>query len=145
MYFSNQSKSVRIHSTTNTNKPDLVIVDYIQLMRFAKGESRAYQIEEIMKGFKIIAKLEHCVFMVLSQINRNSESGDWVPRLENLKGSGSLEEGGDVVMLIHWHHKFNTTEPEDKAILAIAKNRHGRTGKITLKFDPNTGKYSCDN
>ena len=134
-----------IHESVINNKPDVVIVDFIQYMHFGKGESRNYQIEEAMKGFKHISKLQHCVFIVLSQVRRDSESGHGIPHLQDLKGSGALEEQGDVVMFIHWPHKFNTTEPEDKAILAIAKNRHGRTGKITLKFDPNTGKYSCDN
>ena len=135
-----------IYRSVKNNKPDLVIVDFIQMMRFAKGESRAYQIEEIMKGFKSIAKLENCVVVVLSQINRDSDKlqGN-IPRLENLKGSGSLEEGGDIVMLIHWAHKYDLDKPEENVQIVVAKNRHGKTGKITLKFDPNIGKYSCDN
>jgi len=134
-----------INNSVITHKPDVLIVDFIQHMRFSKGENRAYQIEEIMKGLKQIAKIENCVVIALSQINRDSESGDKQPRLENLKGSGSLEESGDVVMLIHWPYKYDSSKPEEEVNIVIAKNRHGRTGKITLKFDPNIGKYSCDN
>ncbi|MCH8014967.1 MAG: hypothetical protein IH823_09395, partial [Candidatus Dadabacteria bacterium] len=73
------------------------------------------------------------------------ESGDKKPHLQNLKGSGSLEESGDVVLLIHWPFLYESSEPEGEVHITVAKNRHGRTGKITLKFDPNNGKYSCDN
>ena len=125
-----------------THKPDVLIVDFIQHMRYSKGENRAYQIEEIMKGLKQIAKIENCVVIVLSQINRDSESGDKKPHLQNLKGSGSLEESGDVVLLIHWPFLYESSEPEGEVHITVAKNRHGRTGKITLKFDPNNGEYS---
>ena len=131
-----------IHKAVITHKPDVLIVDFIQHMRFSKGENRAYQIEELMKGLKRIAKVDNCVVVALSQINRDSEFGDRVPRLENLKGSGSLEESGDVVMLIHWPYKYDLSKPEGEVHLLIAKNRHGRTGKIILEFEPKSGKYS---
>ena len=134
-----------IHKSVITHKPDVLIVDFIQHMRFSKGENRAYQIEEIMKGLKHIAKIEKCVVIILSQINRGSEPGDKLPRAENLKGSGSLEESGDVVLLIHWLHKYDQREPEGKVCIFIAKNRHGRTGNIILEFEPKSGKYTCDN
>ena len=134
-----------IHKSVITHKPDVLIVDFIQHMRFSKGENRAYQIEEIMKGLKHMAKIEKCVVIALSQINRDNESGDKKPHLQNLKGSGSLEESGDVVLLIHWPFLYESSEPEGEVHITVAKNRHGRTGKITLKFDPNNGKYSCDN
>ena len=95
-----------------------------------------------MKGLKQIAKIEDCVVIALSQINRDSEFGDKLPRLENLKGSGSLEESGDVVMLIHWPFKYDINKPESEVHIFIAKNRHGRTGKIILEFEPKSGKYS---
>ena len=131
-----------INESVISHKPDVVIVDFIQHMKFSHGESRAYQIEEIMKGLKQIAKIEDCVVIALSQINRDSEFGDRVPRLENLKGSGSLEESGDVVMLIHWPFKYDLSKPEGEVHLIVAKNRHGRTGKIILQFEPESGKYS---
>lgn len=124
------------------HKPDVLILDYIQIMSFSKGENRAYELEEIMKGLKWLAKKENCVVIVLSQINRDNESGDKQPRLENLKGSGSLEESGDVVLLIHWPYKYDASKSEGETHITIAKNRHGRTGKIILEFEPASGKYS---
>jgi len=134
-----------MHDSISGHKPDVVIIDYIQIMRFSKGENRAYQIEETMKGLKQVAKKEKCAVIVLSQINREQESGDKKPHLHNLKGSGSLEESGDVVLLIHWPFKYDDSNPKKEIHLYIEKNRHGRTGKILLKFEPNSGKYTCDN
>lgn len=131
-----------IHKAVITHNPDVLIVDFIQHMRFSKGENRSYQIEDIMKGLKQMAKIDNCVVIALSQINRDSESGDKQPRLENLKGSGSLEESGDVVLLIHWPFKYDIRKPEGEVHIVVAKNRHGRTGKVILDLEPKSGKYS---
>ena len=133
-----------VYNVVSGSNPDVVIIDFIQNMKFVKAENRAYQIEEIMKELKMMAKTEECAVIVLSQINRGSELGDKTgqPYLHNLKGSGSLEEGGDVVMLIHWAYKYDDTKPISEVTLYIEKNRHGRTGKVNLNFDPVSGKYT---
>ena len=131
-----------VHESIITYKPEVVFVDFIQYMKFQRAESRVYEIEEVMKGLKSMAKLENAVIIVLSQVNRGSEKkSNRLPNLEHLKGSGSIEENGDSVLFIHWPYFYDENAEKNKSILNVAKNRHGETGIVSLTFDPDTGKY----
>lgn len=118
---------------------DVLIVDYIGLMSGLDSKmSRAYQIEEISRGLKNLAKELEIVVICLAQVNRGAaDRGNQVPALHDLRDSGAIEQDADVVGFIHrpilatpelgsqWH---------DYAQFRVAKNRQGRCGDVHLFY-----------
>ena len=63
-----------------------------------------------------------------------------IPRLADLRESGSIEQDADVVLFIYREAMYHQDLPPDKAFITdifIAKHRNGPTGKIKLFFDQN--------
>ena len=128
--------SAKIRNMVRKHKVQVVIVDYLQLMSGTDAKSnRTYQLEEIMRGFKALAKSLGIVIIVLAQVNRKVENG--MPGLSDLKDSGAIEQDADVVMFIH---RQIQVEPElgpewsTFAQLRFAKNRQGRTGDTLMSY-----------
>ena len=129
-----------ITSEIAKEKPQLVIVDYVQIVSTLKkfGESKRLQIDYITGELKAIAKQTGCCIILLSQLRRADTNH--IPTMEDLKESGGLEQDGDYVFLLDREYVRNRdsgTPPED-AVLIITKNKFGKTAKIELNFD---GKY----
>ncbi len=117
-------------------RPDFAVVDFIQLIRTAKRfQNRRNEIDYISSELKQAAKRYRCHLMVLSQISR---AGMDAPRMSDLKESGSLEQDGDYILLLHRPYvlcKDNPdVRPEDAQVL-LDKNKFGRTGMKRLHFD----------
>jgi len=119
---------------------DVLIVDYIGLMAGMDSKvSRAYQIEEISRGLKTLAKEMQIVVICLAQVNRGAaeKSPFDPPGLHELRDSGSIEQDADVVAFIQ---RAIAVKPElsgdwaNYALLRIAKNRQGRTGDVHLFY-----------
>jgi replicative DNA helicase len=114
-------------------RPDIVFIDYIQRVRLGqKTDSRHHEIEGVMYKLKEAAIRYKCHIVALSQINR---SGANKPSMEDLKESGSLEEAGDIIMLLHRDNEPGTEEPGPHGLLAVVKNKFGETGRAKLLFD----------
>ena len=118
---------------------DLLIVDYLQLMRLPeKSDRRDLEIAEISKSLKALARELDIPVMALSQLNRQLEMrDDKRPRLADLRESGALEQDADLVLLIHREavfQKARTAASDDSAELIIAKQRNGPTGSLFLTF-----------
>src|SRR3989449_3796950 len=124
----------------------LVIVDYLQLLRSATRrakENRQLEISEISAGLKALAKELKIPIIVVAQLNRHPEirtgSGKGVPRLADLRESGSIEQDADLVGLLVREEYYadsdeERTELEGKAELIIAKQRNGPIGQVKLTF-----------
>ena len=83
---------------------NLIVVDYIQLMRTnsKKNEGRVQEISEITQGLKALAKELSVPVLALSQLSRAVEQrDDKIPQLSDLRESGSIEQDADVVMFVY--------------------------------------------
>ena len=141
---------------------DLIIVDYIQLMRgnLNYKDGRVQEVSEITQGLKAIAKELSIPVVALSQLSRQVEQRDnKKPQLSDLRESGSIEQDADVVMFVYresyylenkepkpatvehaeWQAKMN--EVSNLAELIIGKQRHGPTGNIFLEFEAMFTKF----
>jgi replicative DNA helicase len=118
---------------------DVLVVDYIGLMSgMDSKQPRAYQIEEISRGLKGLAKDLEITVVCLAQVNRGGvERVGQVPGLQDLRDSGAIEQDADVVAFIHRPIEAQPDLGENfknYALLRVAKNRQGRTGDVNLFY-----------
>ena len=140
---------------------DLIVVDYIQLMRAVNTkDGRVQEISEITQGLKALAKELAVPVVALSQLSRAVEQrDDKKPQLSDLRESGSIEQDADVVMFVYreayylerkeprpatvehaeWQAKMN--EVSNLAEIIIGKQRHGPTGNVLLEFEAMFTKF----
>ena len=140
---------------------DMVVIDYIQLMRASNANNgRVQEISEITQGLKALAKELSVPVLALSQLSRAVEQrDDKKPQLSDLRESGSIEQDADVVMFVYreayylqgkeprpatvehaeWQAKMN--EVSHLAELIIQKQRHGPTGNVMLEFEAMFTKF----
>lgn len=117
----------------------LVVVDYLQLCAGASQRgSRHHEIEAISRGLKSLAKELGVCILLLSQINRASTQRE-EPTLADLKESGAIEEDADVVIFLQ---PKGLVEGRQLLAAILAKNRHGRRGRVALSFDGATQRWS---
>ena len=156
----------------HNNEIGLVIVDYLQLLTGSgrgSSENRVQEISEISRGLKTLAKDLNVPVLALSQLSRAVEQReDKRPQLSDLRESGSIEQDADMVWFVFREDYYiQSKEPkrpvegddakaftdyerwkEDMervyglAELIVAKQRHGATGKVTMRFDPTITRFS---
>ncbi|MAF20154.1 MAG: replicative DNA helicase [Parcubacteria group bacterium] len=122
----------------------LIIVDYLQMIQpHGYNDSPVQQMTEISRGLKTLARELELPVLALSQLNRSVESrSPAIPRLSDLRESGSLEQDADVVLLIYREDKDRTgSERKNIAEIHIAKHRNGPTGKIELFFNESQASF----
>jgi replicative DNA helicase len=127
------------------NKVGLIMIDYLQLMQNSKfkSENRAYELSQITRSLKIIAREFNVPIIALSQLSRNVENRmDKKPILSDLRESGSIEQDADLVLMLHKSNKTNLDENILLTDLIIAKQRNGPTGTIQILFDKKRTKYT---
>ncbi|RMG14048.1 MAG: replicative DNA helicase [Deltaproteobacteria bacterium] len=119
---------------------DLIVVDYLQLMRGPKSDSREQEISAISRGLKGLAKDLNVPVLALSQLNRALERRENKrPQLSDLRESGAIEQDADVILFIHREDRYRqggdvAAEDEGLAEILVAKQRNGPTGKVELVF-----------
>jgi replicative DNA helicase len=116
---------------------DLIVLDYLQLME-GDGENANVRIQTISRGLKALAKEMGVAILVLSQLNRKvEEGGARLPKLSDLRDSGSIEQDADAVLFVHREEISNPecgSEWHGFAQIRIAKFRHGATGDVGLTY-----------
>ena len=118
---------------------DILIVDYLQLMKTGGEENRAVAIGAISRGLKILAKELHIPVIALAQLSRKvEEKGRDRPQLSDLRESGSIEQDADMVWFVERPYvRTHKDEDYNKAELIVAKHRNGSVKDIPLYFEPN--------
>lgn len=125
----------------------LFIVDYLQLLHSREFSRQGRQIETgaISGCLKAMAKELNVPVLIISQLSRAPEAReDGVPRLADLRDSGSIEQDADVVLLLRRPSMIDRAEQDKRlAILEIAKNRNGPVHPgIRLDFDADLTRFS---
>ncbi|HHE76779.1 MAG TPA: replicative DNA helicase [Candidatus Parcubacteria bacterium] len=116
----------------------LIIIDYLQLMESrAQNVSMVQQVTEISRSLKGLARELNVPVLALSQLSRAVEQRvPQIPRLADLRESGSLEQDADVVLFIYREDRYREdTARKNIADIIIAKHRNGPVGKVELYFD----------
>ena len=147
--------AARARRLKRTHGLDVLMVDYLQLLRGSTKENRVQEVSEITQGLKAIAKELNIPVIALSQLSRQVESReDKRPQLSDLRESGSIEQDADVVMFVFREEYYVEREkPSDdrldemakwqermeklhgKAEVVIGKQRHGPIGTVELSFE----------
>jgi replicative DNA helicase len=120
------------------NGLSLLIVDYLQLMEPSNKYGNAVsQITEISRSLKTLAKELNIPVLALSQLSRAVEARvPQIPRLADLRESGSIEQDADVVMFIYREDRYNENSlKKNIAEIIVAKHRNGPIGSVELYFD----------
>ena len=130
---------------------DMVIVDYLQLLR-GEGQGgpqyRVHEVTEMARGLKSLAKELDVPVVALAQLSRGVEQReDKRPLLSDLRDSGGIEEAADVVLFLYRAAYYARGEnpppadpaqppPPEEAEVIVGKNRKGRTGSVKVGFEP---------
>ncbi|MBI4029182.1 MAG: replicative DNA helicase [Candidatus Blackburnbacteria bacterium] len=118
---------------------DLIIVDYLQLVKGRNLENRVQEVSEISQGLKNLARELKVPVIALSQLSRAVEQrGNNRPQLSDLRESGAIEQDADVVMFLSREDPENQ---DDNFVLDIAKHRNGPLRQIKLFFKGNRIKF----
>ncbi len=123
----------------------LLVVDYLQLMiPRQNSDNTVQQMTEISRSLKGLAKDLQVPVLAISQLNRSVESRNPpIPKLHDLRDSGSIEQDADVVMFIYREDKYKPdTGRKNIAEIYVEKHRNGPTGKIDLYFNPEKISFS---
>lgn len=125
----------------------LVVIDHFGLILKPGKRQDPDESREIAHALKRLAQSIGQPVLCLAQLNRENENRkDKRPILSDLRATGAMEEDADGVIFVHRpdyyrpDYKRGQAEPE-RAEIILAKNRHGRTGKIDLSFWPEVNTF----
>lgn len=125
----------------------LIVVDYMQLIDPGDAgrsgrDSRQEQVSKISRRLKALAGELDVPVLALSQLNREAEKRpDKRPQLADLRESGAVEQDADIVMLLHRPDFYDAADRPGEADLIVAKNRHGGTGMVRLRFTAGLARF----
>lgn len=133
------TQDVRAQAMKQTDKPQVIFIDYLQLMQTDAKIDRRVAIERISRDLKIIANETDAIIVILSQLSRGVESrNDKRPMLSDMKESGGIEADASIAMLLYREDYYDKDieEEDGKSTVEcnIAKNKDGETGVIEFDF-----------
>lgn len=125
-------------------KTDLIVVDYLQLLKDKSTNNRYEEVSSISRRLKQLAKDLDCTVLALSQLNRKvMDRGDKRPVLSDLRESGQIEQDADIIQFLFREEVYDPDTP-NKGICEIitAKFRDGEPGSDFLKFEGSINRMS---
>jgi replicative DNA helicase len=118
---------------------DLVVVDYLQLMRpDAPSGNRTEDVSSLSRALKLLAMELACPVIALAQLSRAVEQRvDKRPLLADLRESGSIEGDADIVLMLYRDDYYDDESPRAGEIdVLVRKNRHGRLDELAFGWQP---------
>lgn len=124
-----QQIEIETRKMKNKNKLDLLIIDYLQLVRnLGNFKSREQEVADISRTLKLLSLELEIPIIALCQLNRNASRNE--PTLADIRESGSIEQDADNVIFLYQQDEENNIVTVD-----LQKQRAGNTGKTILKFN----------
>lgn len=116
---------------------DVLIIDYLQLIKGGEGENQSLRIGDISGKLKALAKELNIPVIALSQLSRGVESRpDKRPLLSDLRDSGSIEQDADLIIFVYRDEYYNEdSQAKGLAELILRKHRSGATGEVITQFE----------
>ena len=126
------------------NNLGLIIIDYLQLMEGRSSDNRVQEVSEISRSLKGLARELNIPVLALSQLNRSVETrSPQIPKLSDLRESGSIEQDADVVMFLYREDREKPDTPNKNVIqVIVSKHRNGPLGTASLYFDDTITSFS---
>jgi replicative DNA helicase len=133
-----------IYKLNKKYNPDVIIVDHLQNMDRVGNYSDYQRVTYNMRDLQTLALSEKKPVVVLSQLKRKQEDGNFkAPRLSDLRDSGAIEEKSNIVLFVYWKKRLEDkvdarrgTEPPEEMSIIVSKNRDGVVGTVNLDFYP---------
>ena len=134
-------------------KPDVVFIDYLQLINHPKSgpdSDRKEEIADIMENLKRISTENNVIIFITSQVSRRClyrDRNDKRPILSDFSDNGSIEKFSDVVIFIYRpdYYKLDAEELKklklQEAQIIVAKNNFGNCGTVNMIFDSLIAKF----
>jgi replicative DNA helicase len=125
---------------------DLIVIDYLQLMRGRNPENRQQEISEISRSLKALAKELSVPVVALSQLSRAVEarqSKDFRPQLSDLRESGALEQDSDLILFVYRPERYGLQAEDGERIseIIIGKQRNGPVDTVKVTFIPEYASF----
>ena len=122
----------------------LIIIDYLQLMEGRSSDNRVQEVSEISRSLKGLARELNIPVLALSQLSRAVENrSPQVPKLSDLRESGSIEQDADVVMFLYREDREKPETPNKNIVqVIVSKHRNGPLGTANLYFNDAITSFS---
>ena len=127
-----------------SDRPDIVFVDHIQKISSIGFANKQDAISEYALTAERIARKENLSMVIVSQLNRESVKGKGMrPSIDQLKGSGTLEEGAATVLMNWWKTKDAEKDPSERDFrVIVGKQRHGHSDiEVPLQFNASQNRF----
>lgn len=119
----------------NKDKLDLLVIDYLQLVRNSgKFNSREQEVADISRTLKLLSLELNIPIIALCQLNRNASKAE--PTLADIRESGSIEQDADNVIFL-----YSVNEDDTNITINLQKQRAGNTGVLKLRFNKSNSEF----
>lgn len=130
-----QQIEIQARRMKNKGTLDLLVIDYLQLVRNAGNfRSREQEVADISRTLKLLSLELDIPIIALCQLNRNASKTE--PTLADIRESGSIEQDADNVIFLYQENQDN-----DLVTVDLQKQRAGNIGKLELKFKKSTSRF----
>ena len=122
-----------------TDKHIVVFLDHIGLIK-ASGNSLYEKMTNVAKDLRTICLDCNCTIIGLCQLSRVSQKNNEIPKLQDLRDSGEIEQSARKVVLLYDEEKDSTNENHNMKMI-IAKNDDGNRVIKDFVFERYTQRF----
>lgn len=119
------------------NKPELIVIDYLQLLSCDGNNNEQSNKKDVIRSLKKLAVEMDCPVIVISELSSDGER-EWnsCPEISDIDDADYTKQYADMIILIYMDmHKDHADAEQNEAELTIIKNRDGFTGGVKLHPD----------